>query len=694
MTWRSVLLGLVCSIALCCFTYFNQSVMRQSAVVGNYIPLSVYGTLILIVVLVNPLLRRLRGAASRILQHRFTRPWAFSGPELAVTITMVLCTCGIAESGFLKTFTNVAMLPRHYRRTTPAWDYEDTGTFKRLPEHFIAETGEDDEALNGYLQGRVGNERISLGDVPWEQWRRPLMTWVPVVLLLLVGFTALSLVVHRQWREHEKLPYPLATFAAELLGKGGDAGKGSVLHQRAFWVAAGVILGIHLVNFAHSWWPEYVIRINTSFDLQPLMHVIPAMDKARLRGALLYCRTYFAVVGVAYIVSSDVSFSFTVVPFLGTIVQGILATYGVSFMGGSEHRATIYTSLNIGSFVAFLFMIVFFGRHHYWNVLRRAFGMKTRDSAFSYEVWGCRVFLFCTIAATGMMIGYGLAWPFAFCFMFMIICFYVCVSRVVAQTGLFIMKPAWVPHILLLGLFGGYALGPTAALIAMFFSSVLFAEARETVMPYMVNSFCLLEQEGEGPKLGKIATWSIAAATAGLIIGLTVMLCLQYKHGTDMAAGGWFTNTVPTYPFELSTDLAQRLKSQGALETSTALTSWQRVLATRSERTFVVSFLIGVALVVGCYMARIRIKNWPINPAVFLLWSWSHCAKLTFSFFLGWCIKSAVSRYGGWQMVQKVKVVMIGVIAGDMLGAFIPAVISAVYWMMTGDPPRSYNIMP
>ena len=37
---------------------------------------------------------------------------------------------------------------------------------------------------------------------------------------------------------------------------------------------------------------------------------------------------------------------------------------------------------------------------------------------------------------------------------------------------------------------------------------------------------------------------------------------------------------------------------------------------------------------------------------------------------------------------------MIGVIAGDMLGAFLPAVISAVYYGITKEPPRSFNIMP
>ncbi len=681
MTWRAVLIGMVCSVVLCSITYFNQSVMRQSAIVGNYIPLSVYGTLILVVVVINPLLGKLRAS------------WRLSGRELAVTLTMVLATCGIAESGFMKTFTNVLMLPRHYRRTTPAWDYADTGTFSRLPDHMLAQTGADDAALDSYIQGAVGNESVSFADVPWDAWVTPLLTWLPMAILLIIGFTALALVVHRQWSDHEKLPYPLATFATGLLGTGAD-GQGSVLRNRSFWVATAAILSIHMINFAYSWWPEHTVSVKTAFDMRALTSLIPAFEFARLRNAILYCRLYFAVVGVAYIVSSDVSFSFAVVPFVGTIAQGILAKYGISFMAGGEHRASIYTSLNIGSFIAFLGMVLFFGRRHYWSVLRRSLGFKSEEKLYPYEVWAGRVFMVCTLLCTCMMMAYGLQWPFAILYMFMIVVFYVGVARVVAQTGLFIMKPAWVPHILLLGLFGGYALGPTAALIAMMLSSVLFAEARETVMPYMVNSFNLLEREGESSRLGRIAAWSALAAVIGMVIGLAVMLRIQYSHGTDMAAGGWFTRAVPSYPFEISTDIAQRLKSQGALAASDALGPWERIKSIQPEKPFAISFIIGVLLVVGCYVGRIRIKGWPINPAVFLLWSWSHCAKLAFSFFVGWLIKAAATRYGGVPMVEKVKVIMIGVIAGDMLGAFIPAVISAIYYFVTGSPPRSYIIMP
>lgn len=56
MSKRAIIIGIVFAAVLCSITYFNQAVMRQTALVGNYLPISVYGPLILVILLVNPLI--------------------------------------------------------------------------------------------------------------------------------------------------------------------------------------------------------------------------------------------------------------------------------------------------------------------------------------------------------------------------------------------------------------------------------------------------------------------------------------------------------------------------------------------------------------------------------------------------------------------------------------------------------------
>jgi hypothetical protein len=55
-----------------------------------------------------------------------------------------------------------------------------------------------------------------------------------------------------------------------------------------------------------------------------------------------------------------------------------------------------------------------------------------------------------------------------------------------------------------------------------------------------------------------------------------------------------------------------------------------------------------------------------------------------FSFFLGWIIKTGITKYGGATAYQNAKPLMIGLIAGSMLGKFIPVVVGPISYFVTG----------
>ncbi|MHC4506819.1 MAG: hypothetical protein ACYTFI_26310, partial [Planctomycetota bacterium] len=54
MTIRAVVVGLLGATFIAGFTYFNDNIMRQTLLIGNFMPHSVYGTLILFLLVVNP----------------------------------------------------------------------------------------------------------------------------------------------------------------------------------------------------------------------------------------------------------------------------------------------------------------------------------------------------------------------------------------------------------------------------------------------------------------------------------------------------------------------------------------------------------------------------------------------------------------------------------------------------------------
>ena len=104
MTWRAVLAGILAGAFVCAFCYFNDGVMHQTMFIGSIMPISVYGGLILFVLLVNPLLKR----------------WAFSAGELTVALALTLVMCGIPGAGLMRSGTAALMMPHYWERSSPA----------------------------------------------------------------------------------------------------------------------------------------------------------------------------------------------------------------------------------------------------------------------------------------------------------------------------------------------------------------------------------------------------------------------------------------------------------------------------------------------------------------------------------------------------------------------------------------------
>jgi hypothetical protein len=80
---------------------------------------------------------------------------------------------------------------------------------------------------------------------------------------------------------------------------------------------------------------------------------------------------------------------------------------------------------------------------------------------------------------------------------------------------------------------------------------------------------------------------------------------------------------------------------------------------------------------------------------MFLLWATYPMAATCHSFFVGWMIKKGAVRFGGTQMVRKLRPFMIGVIAGEIMGAMTFMIVGAVYFFVqNGLKPKAYRYFP
>jgi hypothetical protein len=363
VTIRAVILGLMGAAFVCAVTYFNDHVMMQTMFVGNSMPLSVYGGLILFLLLVNPAIAYLK------------KRWAFTGAEFAVILALTLAACSIPGSGLMRTMPNALMQPHHLARTSPGWKHE--GVIETAPDFMLTDVSGREAAVNDFVTGVPGNPTFVMPR--WSAWTRTLAFWVPLILLLWIGAIGLAAAVHKQWSVHERLPYPISTFANSLLPGEGEA-KGSVFRNRLFWVAAGVILFIHTVNYAHAWWPDHTVRIPTVFDFGSLAELFPTLRLGNAVWRIFTLRVFFTVIAVAYFVPSDVSLSLGVGATLWCYVSGLLIGYGVSVYGRGSAAPSVVGSLRAGAYIGMLLAILYTGRRYYFAVFRRALGLAAGGS--------------------------------------------------------------------------------------------------------------------------------------------------------------------------------------------------------------------------------------------------------------------------------------------------------------------------
>jgi hypothetical protein len=109
MTARGVVLGLLLGLLISAATYFNDWVIGQTQLIGNHLPISVFGIAVFALLVVNPLLRR--GG----------RGWPLKASEIAVMIAIGLAACGWPGSNFYRGFTTVTALPSHWLKTDSSW---------------------------------------------------------------------------------------------------------------------------------------------------------------------------------------------------------------------------------------------------------------------------------------------------------------------------------------------------------------------------------------------------------------------------------------------------------------------------------------------------------------------------------------------------------------------------------------------
>lgn len=682
MTVRAIALGLLGACFVCGFTYFNDVVMRQSAFVGNYIPIGIFGGLMLLIMVVNPLLARVG--------------MRFSGGELTVMLALTLAAACVPGPGLMRAFTATQILPHHYNRIAPGWQAH--GVLDMVPRQMLADVNDrsEDRVLGGFIRGlprSQGQQHIGVADVPWTAWARMLAYWMPLILSLWVAFIGLALVVHQQWSDHEKLPYPIASFVHSMLPTESGAFS-SVFTSRLFWFGAVAVLLIHLNNFASVSFPERMVQIPRTFDLMSLGQLFPTFRLGFTHVLLLKPTIYFTIVAIAYFLASEVSLSLGIGPFLYCLILGVFATFGETLgVGGGYLAPKPLTFVFFGSFLGIFLAMAYMGRRFYTLVFRKAVALPVRasDHIAASSVWGARVFMAGLSLFIVQLVLTGVDWQLAVVYALGLVLIYLVQSRILAETGVFFMRAYWWPCVVMAGFLGFQAMDPTTFLILMLVTTVLALDPREAIMPFMVNSLKMLDLRRV--PLGRTTLWCAVALLLGMAIAVPVTLYFQYDRGYDRmdTRATWHA---PRVSYLEAIRVKHRLTAMNTLDAPYQVSGWQRLKQMAPSRSCMLGFAIGLGLVGLFSFCRMRLAWWPLHPVLFLLWQNYPGGVMAASFLLGWLIKTLVTKFGGARSYQQFKPLMVGLIAGDLLAGVIVFLVGTGVYATTGQPPGQFQITP
>ena len=356
MTIRAIILGFIGVLLISSLTFFNDAIMHHTYMIGNIMPIAVYGSLILMLLIINPLLSI----------TKIARP--LNASEFAVILGLTLTVCGIPGSGLMRIFSPITIMPYNEELLNPG--FKDQHILALAPEGMLAKVTNDDEhnkVVNAFIQG-TPDKKLSISKVPWQYLKGTILFWIPLLLLLWIGLLGLSLVVNRQWSDHEHLPYPVVDFTKSLLPKQGEAIV-SIFKSPLFWMGAAPVIVLYLINYATQWFPGKLPYINLGLNLwayPKFFSLLTAGGGWWLWGP----HVYLTVVAFAFFLASDISFSLGISTFLWAVVAGILAQFSIS-TSSTNNEPNLLAQMNFGAYLGIFIIVLYTGRKFYAEILKK-----------------------------------------------------------------------------------------------------------------------------------------------------------------------------------------------------------------------------------------------------------------------------------------------------------------------------------
>ncbi len=570
------------------------------------------------------------------------RSWALRRGELATIYVMMMVACAIPTVGLIGYLPPLLTAPFYY--ATPENDWTDL-IQPHIRPWLIPDPATAKPLFEGLPKG---------APVPWEVWLAPLLAWSVFLIALYVVMICMTVILRRQWMDHERLIYPIVQVPLDILrGEETPGVVNAFFKSKLMWTGFLVPFVIQSLIALHKYYP-YLPNIRLSYEVPIFRNTLS-----------IPFFLSFPTLGFSYLINLDIAFGLWFFSLLAVVEKGVFNILGLL----SPEQSSVYgvgeapylAHQGMGALIVLVLFGLWVGRNTLKGMWRTALGRDGGEDDGG-EILSYRSALLGLVGGLAVMgvwlwlSGLSSGWAVVL-FLFGAFVVYVGLTRIVVQGGVEVARSPMIASDFLILSVGSTALG-AADLVSLAFTYIWSADISTFVMASSANGLKLAAETGIGRRK-RLLFWAMLLSIAvTCATSFWVLTRESYLHGgiNFVGQGGWSFGRGAQYPFEYVSQAIQTPADSHAL-------GW--------IFTGVGATLMGLLVV-----ARRHFLWWPLHPIGFPISVIGYpVLTVWFNVFLAWLFKLFILKYGGPRLFAKSRPFFLGLIAGQFVVAGVWLVI-------------------
>ncbi|HID08387.1 MAG TPA: hypothetical protein EYP10_14715, partial [Armatimonadetes bacterium] len=355
--------------------------------------------------------------------------------------------------------------------------------------------------------------------VPWKPWVLPLAIWTVYFFLVYALIALWGALLSRQWEEHERLLYPLTQVPLEMVGEVGTATR-HLLLSPLMWGCFLLSSGLYLLRGLRAYFPSL-----PEINLQKRTEVVFPTGPLTVFN-YMPTHIYPEMIGIAYLLSREVGFSFWFFAILRRLEQA-----GRIWWGIDTGHAEFFTLQTVGGYIVLALAFLYTARRYIKDTAMMAIFRRNADNerailgsnppaSAELLIWGT---VACFIAIWVWYRIIGISWMWGLLTLLGLLIASTVVARVVCEAGIFVYSSPFRINQAIFDIFGTDRIGARNTVLLTAVSWVQIRSTATMVMPYLM----------QGYKIGSVAELNRRQLLYAMVaaICISILVChIAYPH--------------------------------------------------------------------------------------------------------------------------------------------------------------------